>query len=49
MPVLAIVGQQARDALGGHYQQEVDLPSLFKDVAGAFVQQASSAPKSAIS
>jgi glyoxylate carboligase len=41
MPVLAIVGQQSRDALGGHYQQEVDLVSLFKDVAGAFVQQAS--------
>jgi pyruvate dehydrogenase (quinone) len=45
MPVLAITGQQARAALGGHYQQEVDLPSLFKDVAGAFVQQASSAPQ----
>src|SRR3954471_22230753 len=41
MPVLAIVGQQARTALGGHYQQELDLVSLFKDVAGAFVQQAS--------
>ncbi len=41
MPVLAIVGQQARTALGGHYQQEVDLQSLFKDVAGAFVEQAS--------
>ena len=41
MPVLAIVGQQARNALGGHYQQEVDLLSMFKDVAGAFVQQAS--------
>ncbi|RKK03476.1 thiamine pyrophosphate-requiring protein [Pseudoroseomonas wenyumeiae] len=41
MPVLAIVGQQARAALGGHYQQEVDLASLFKDVAGAFVQQVS--------
>jgi pyruvate dehydrogenase (quinone) len=40
-PVLAIVGQQARSALGGQYQQEVDLESLFKDVAGAFVQQAS--------
>ncbi|HEX7638429.1 MAG TPA: thiamine pyrophosphate-requiring protein [Burkholderiaceae bacterium] len=40
MPVLAIAGQQARDALGGHYQQEVDLPALFKDVAGSFVQQA---------
>jgi pyruvate dehydrogenase (quinone) len=40
-PVLAICGQQARAALGGHYQQEVDLPALFKDVAGSFVQQAS--------
>jgi pyruvate dehydrogenase (quinone) len=40
MPVLAITGQQARMALGGHYQQEVDLPSMFKDVAGAFVQTA---------
>lgn len=42
MPVLAICGQQARNALGGHYQQEVDLTALLKDVAGAFVQQASS-------
>lgn len=41
MPVLAIAGQQARSAMGGHYQQEVDLASLFKDVAGSFVQQAS--------
>jgi len=41
-PVVAIVGQQARSALGGHYQQEVDLISLFKDVAGEFVQMASS-------
>lgn len=41
VPVLAICGQQARNALGGHYQQEVDLSSLLKDVAGAFVQQAS--------
>jgi pyruvate dehydrogenase (quinone) len=45
MPVLAIAGQQSRNALGGQYQQEIDLPSLFKDVAGAFVQQASSAPQ----
>ncbi|MFN2607907.1 MAG: thiamine pyrophosphate-requiring protein [Acidimicrobiales bacterium] len=37
-PVLAIVGQQALTALGGHYQQEVDLTTLFKDVAGEFVQ-----------
>ncbi|WP_413795197.1 MULTISPECIES: thiamine pyrophosphate-requiring protein [unclassified Pseudomonas] len=41
MPVLAIVGQQARAALGGHYQQELDLVSMFKDVAGVFVQEAS--------
>lgn len=32
-PVLAIVGQQARSAIGADYQQEVDLPNLFKDVA----------------
>ncbi|MCO5396966.1 thiamine pyrophosphate-requiring protein [Ralstonia soli] len=41
MPVLAIVGQQARTAVGGHYQQEVDLVAMFRDVAGAFVHQAS--------
>jgi pyruvate dehydrogenase (quinone) len=41
-PVLAIVGQQARNALGGAYQQELDLVSMFKDVAGAYVEQASS-------
>ena len=29
-PVVAIVGQQARASLGGDYQQEVDLASLFK-------------------
>lgn len=40
-PVLAIVGQQARNALGGSYQQELDLVSMFKDVAGAYVVQAS--------
>lgn len=39
-PVVAIVGQQARTALGGHYQQEVDLISLFKDVAGDYVHMA---------
>jgi pyruvate dehydrogenase (quinone) len=37
-PVVAIVGQQGRSAIGSHYQQEVDLPTLFKDVAGEFVQ-----------
>src|SRR6266850_5559303 len=36
-PVVAIVGQQARTALGGHYQQEVDLAALLADVA-VFVQ-----------
>src|ERR1700742_3762608 len=40
MPVLAIAGQQARSALGGHYQQEVNLEAMFKDVAGALVQTA---------
>ena len=40
MPVLAIVGQQARTSIGAHYQQELDLQSMFKDVAGAFVQTA---------
>jgi pyruvate dehydrogenase (quinone) len=39
-PVVAIVGQQARAGLGGNYQQEVDLTTLFKDVAHEFVQMA---------
>lgn len=39
-PVLAIVGQQARLGLGGNYQQEVDLVTLFKDVAHEYVQMA---------
>jgi pyruvate dehydrogenase (quinone) len=39
-PVLAIVGQQARMGLGGNYQQEVDLVSLFKDVASDYVHMA---------
>src|SRR4051794_20865326 len=37
-PVVAIVGQQARAGLGGEYQQEVDLASLFKDVCHEYVQ-----------
>ena len=41
-PVVAIVGQAATTALGGNYQQEVDLVSLFKDVAGEYVYMASS-------
>jgi pyruvate dehydrogenase (quinone) len=39
-PVLCLVGQQRRAALGGDYQQEVDLLSLFKDVAHEYVQMA---------
>ena len=39
-PVLAIVGQQARTAIGAHYQQEIDLQSMFKDVAGSYVETA---------
>src|SRR5207302_2198820 len=39
-PVVAIVGQSSRLAMGGSYQQEVDLQSLFKDVAGEYVQTA---------
>ncbi|OQM77961.1 thiamine pyrophosphate-requiring protein [Rhodococcus sp. 66b] len=38
VPVVAIVGQTARSAMGGSYQQEVDLLSLYKDVAGDYVQ-----------
>jgi len=37
-PVVAIVGQAPLKSLGGHMQQEVDLPSLYKDVASEFVQ-----------
>ena len=37
-PVLAIVGQQKTISLGGSFQQEVDLASLFKDVASEYVQ-----------
>ena len=39
-PVVAIVGQQASMSLGASYQQEVDLVSLFKDVASEYVQMA---------
>ncbi len=39
-PVVAIVGQQARAGLGGNYQQEIDLQTLFKDVAHEFVEMA---------
>src|SRR5476651_252996 len=39
-PVVAIVGQAATTAIGGSYQQEVDLVSLFKDVAHEYVEMA---------
>src|ERR1700753_774941 len=38
VPVVAIVGQTSRSAMGGSYQQEVDLLALFKDVASEYVQ-----------
>src|SRR5215217_7473854 len=37
-PVVAIVGQQARMSLGASYQQEIDLQSLYKDVAHEYVE-----------
>ncbi|GAB3409082.1 pyruvate oxidase [Flindersiella endophytica] len=37
VPVVAIVGQTARSAMGGSYQQEVDLQTLFKDVASEYL------------
>src|SRR4051812_33865430 len=37
-PVVAIVGQQKRASMGASYQQEIDLNTLFKDVASEFVQ-----------
>ena len=37
-PVVAIVGQQKTMAIGSNFQQEIDLVSLFKDVAHEFVQ-----------
>jgi len=42
-PVVAIVGQSARPAIGGSYQQEVDLMNLFKDVASEYVQMCTDA------
>lgn len=38
VPVVAIVGQTNRSAMGGAYQQEIDLLSLYKDVASDYVQ-----------
>jgi pyruvate dehydrogenase (quinone) len=41
-PLLAIVGQPSSISLGSSFQQEIDLVSLFKDVAHEYVQQVSS-------
>ncbi|MFF7454691.1 thiamine pyrophosphate-requiring protein [Kitasatospora sp. NPDC008115] len=38
VPVVAVVGQTDRTAMGGSYQQEVDLLSLYKDVASEFCE-----------
>ncbi|MFI0447095.1 thiamine pyrophosphate-requiring protein [Actinomadura sp. 6N118] len=38
VPVVAIVGQTNRSAMGGSYQQEIDMLSLYKDVASDYVQ-----------
>ncbi|MET1071635.1 MAG: thiamine pyrophosphate-requiring protein [Umezawaea sp.] len=37
VPVVAVVGQTARTARGGSYQQEVHLQALFKDVASEYM------------
>jgi pyruvate dehydrogenase (quinone) len=42
VPVVAIVGQTSRSAMGGAYQQEVDLQVLFKDVASDYCVTVSS-------
>jgi pyruvate dehydrogenase (quinone) len=39
MPVVAIIGQQAQEGIGGSMQQETDLYSAFKDVASAYLAQ----------
>jgi pyruvate dehydrogenase (quinone) len=38
VPVVALVGQTERSAMGGSYQQEIDLLTLFKDVCSDYVQ-----------
>ncbi|MFE4833323.1 thiamine pyrophosphate-requiring protein [Arthrobacter sp. NPDC056691] len=41
VPVVAIIGQQSRSVLGSAYMQEIDLLTLFKDVAAQFAQMVS--------
>ncbi|MER7013513.1 thiamine pyrophosphate-requiring protein [Saccharopolyspora sp. NPDC000359] len=38
VPVVALIGQTARTAMGGSYQQEVDLMALYKDVAADYLE-----------
>ncbi|MDY6808143.1 MAG: thiamine pyrophosphate-requiring protein [Actinomycetota bacterium] len=38
VPVVALVGQTERSAMGGSYQQEIDMLSLYKDVCSDYVQ-----------
>lgn len=45
VPVVAIIGQQARKTIGTDYQQEIDLGSLYKDVAGDYVHVLSDPPQ----
>lgn len=45
VPAVAIVGQQARMSIGTDYQQEIDLVSLYKDVAGNYVHMVSDPPQ----
>ncbi|NWO08585.1 MAG: thiamine pyrophosphate-requiring protein, partial [Alteromonadaceae bacterium] len=45
VPVVAIIGQQARKTIGTDYQQEIDLGSLYKDVAGDYVHLLSDPPQ----
>ena len=41
VPVVAIIGQQSRSVLGSAYMQEIELLTLFKDVAAQFAQMVS--------
>jgi pyruvate dehydrogenase (quinone) len=42
VPVVAIIGQQSRSVLGSAYMQEIDLLTLFRDVAAQFAGQVNS-------
>ncbi len=42
VPVVAIIGQQSRSVLGSAYMQEIDLLTLFRDVAAQYAGQVNS-------